>query len=209
MHWLARLIGRVSGLAEPRQDNVSPTVPAEPEQMVLHRMPEEDERAALRRLVRYVFEKSAETAVAAFHAVAATVIAAPSDDLPWIEELVRTTWRGAWNEPGFVQELLAGPRTPATGVLGGLSFHPNGYVREAAVKRLASVSDSSEVRFLLLRLNDWVPEVREAAPGRSRAAPERLRDHLYAIFFARRSRNPHAARGSRPHRRRIEDGSRD
>ena len=41
------------------------------------------------------------------------------------------------------------------------TFHPNGYFREACVRRLAS--DPESYMFLLLRLNDWVPEVRQAA----------------------------------------------
>lgn len=49
--------------------------------------------------------------------------------------------------------------------LGLASWHPSGYVREAAVHALARRSDKGkyEIPFLLLRLNDWVPEVRRAA----------------------------------------------
>ena len=41
------------------------------------------------------------------------------------------------------------------------TFHPNGYFREACIRRLASDPDS--YMFLLLRLNDWVLQVRQAA----------------------------------------------
>jgi HEAT repeat protein len=43
------------------------------------------------------------------------------------------------------------------------SMHPNGFVREEAVRRLALRSDGSELPYLLLRLNDWVGQVRQAA----------------------------------------------
>ena len=120
----------------------------------------EDKRAALRQIVPDVFS---DRRIEAIHAIAAILESSPAEELLWIEEFVRTQWRAAWHEPPFVQDLLSGDRTPAAGIMGLLSFHPSGYVREAAVKRLAVQDDGSEVPYLLLRLNDWVPEVREAA----------------------------------------------
>lgn len=44
------------------------------------------------------------------------------------------------------------------------SFHPNGHIREAAVRFLSAESSITlALPFLLLRLNDWVAQVREAA----------------------------------------------
>jgi hypothetical protein len=48
-------------------------------------------------------------------------------------------------------------------VLGLLSCHSNGYVREAAVRELASVVNGGEIPFLALRTNDWVWHVAERA----------------------------------------------
>ncbi len=48
-------------------------------------------------------------------------------------------------------------------LLAVLSFHPSGYVREEAVRELARRRSGSELPYLLLRLNDWVPQVRDAA----------------------------------------------
>ncbi len=48
-------------------------------------------------------------------------------------------------------------------VLGMATFHPNGYVREAAVRHLAAGGSDRTLPFLLLRLNDWVGAVRDAA----------------------------------------------
>jgi len=47
--------------------------------------------------------------------------------------------------------------------LGICSFSPNGYIREQAVRRLSHFKDGKEIKFLLLRLNDWVPQVRMVA----------------------------------------------
>lgn len=43
------------------------------------------------------------------------------------------------------------------------SFHPTGYVREAAVARLGEVDDPAAIQALALRAADWVPQVRERA----------------------------------------------
>jgi len=62
----------------------------------------------------------------------------------------------------------------ATSLLGLVSFHYSGYVREGAVRELATQRTGKELPFLLIRLNDWVSEVRAAAEGaiRERIVPE-------------------------------------
>jgi hypothetical protein len=50
-----------------------------------------------------------------------------------------------------------------------LACHPNGHVREAALRTFAVASDGREVGFLLLRVNDWVEPVRRAAVAALRA----------------------------------------
>ncbi len=42
---------------------------------------------------------------------------------------------------------------------GLLTMHPNGFVREASLRRLAEVHSGAEIPFLLLRAGDWVPEI--------------------------------------------------
>ena len=44
-----------------------------------------------------------------------------------------------------------------------LSVHPDGHVREAAVAAVEKIRNSFTLALLLLRLNDWVPAVRDAA----------------------------------------------
>ena len=71
-------------------------------------------------------------------------------------------WDGSWaeltpeNAAAFVDENERGVLCLAT-------MHANGRVRDAAVRELASVHDGSELSFLILRLNDWVPQIRESA----------------------------------------------
>lgn len=60
------------------------------------------------------------------------------------------------------------------------SLHGSGYARENAIQRLAAFRDGRELRYLLLRLNDWVPQVREAA----RMAILARIDPRYANHFA-------------------------
>ncbi|HEX7652394.1 MAG TPA: hypothetical protein VF607_02740 [Verrucomicrobiae bacterium] len=64
-------------------------------------------------------------------------------------------------------------------LLGLSSFHHNGYVRETAVNLLAQQRTGKELPFLLIRLNDWVIQVREAALA---AIKKRIKP-VYAAFF--------------------------
>jgi HEAT repeat protein len=52
------------------------------------------------------------------------------------------------------------------------TFHANGHVREAAVRALARTADADALPYLLLRANDWVVQVADAARG---ALERRLR----------------------------------
>jgi HEAT repeat protein len=58
-----------------------------------------------------------------------------------------------------VRRLRLPPGTEA-GAMGLLACVPSGYVREAAVQRLALLGGGDELPPLLLRANDWVPPVR-------------------------------------------------
>lgn len=50
------------------------------------------------------------------------------------------------------------------------TFHPNGYFREKCVRELAG--ENASMRFVILRLNDWVKEVREVAIAVSKQVSE-------------------------------------
>lgn len=69
--------------------------------------------------------------------------------------------------------------TPA--VLGVASCVHDGHVREAAVRRLdREIIDGQELPFLLIRLGDWVPQVRNPA---ERAIRRRLTEHHRAAYL--------------------------
>lgn len=55
------------------------------------------------------------------------------------------------------------PRDVAVEVLGVASMTGDGYAREEAIRRLGALGHRRAVPFLMLRLGDWVPQVRDAA----------------------------------------------
>ncbi len=65
------------------------------------------------------------------------------------------------------------------GLLGLTSSHPDGHVREETLRALALRRGGAELPFLLLRLNDWVREIRAVA---RQAVRDRLRPD-YARHF--------------------------
>lgn len=60
-------------------------------------------------------------------------------------------------------DRLPASKSMQSATLGLASCHHNGHVRERAVQLLDAINDGSELPFLLIRLNDWVAPVRQAA----------------------------------------------
>ncbi len=117
----------------------------------------------------------------------------PVDELPPLAKrlgaLRRWTWRSCFGldpsaaEARRVARLVLPADTDAL-ALGAISCLDNGYVREAAVRRLARATPSAveaALPFLLLRANDWVDEVRVAA----RTALEGFLLPVHATAWAR------------------------
>jgi hypothetical protein len=69
-------------------------------------------------------------------------------------------FRNSWCPPG---ERFVLSEKLALKAVGLASFARNGYLREAAIRRLIETGDSSVIPFLLLRLRDWVVPIRELA----------------------------------------------
>ncbi len=104
-------------------------------------------------------------------------------DLPWLDEQMRRSWSDdTWRrlEPRDLAKWV-GPGEPGILLLQLSSMHSNGFVRYEAVRRLALLHDGSELPYLLLRLNDWVVQVRHLAHSAilDRITPE------YADWFVR------------------------
>ncbi|HKH93720.1 MAG TPA: hypothetical protein VKA54_18090 [Gemmatimonadaceae bacterium] len=141
------------------------------------------EAAIVPRLASFLVE-GGELARAAAQAVAKCVAVATSDELLELDEYCRQAWWGEypygndarWQSlsPRDVAGLVA-PGSEAARVVGVVSFHPNGRVREAAVARLAKMSGGAELPFLLIRLNDWVDPI-------ARRAEQALRQRLTASY---------------------------
>ncbi|WP_058484996.1 hypothetical protein [Defluviitalea phaphyphila] len=48
-------------------------------------------------------------------------------------------------------------------ILSVLTLHPNGYIREDALKKLSKYENGFKIKFIMLRINDWVREIRDVA----------------------------------------------
>lgn len=72
-------------------------------------------------------------------------------------------WIGQGAPAGYVVKPADVSRMRGHDVLGLASMHPNGYVREAAVRELDAVGTGGELPYLMVRLNDWVEPVRRRA----------------------------------------------
>lgn len=150
----------------------------------------------IRRIVPYVFSKHPRAAAAALESLVTLMEGVPPHDLPRLEEVIRTEWRHAYGEPRFVEAALLAPGGSSdAAMLGLLSFHPDGYVREAAVRQLAALRDGAELPFLLLRLTDWVRQVRIVA---GHAVVERIREEYISAFARNFSLVERAGRAQRP-----------
>jgi HEAT repeat protein len=88
------------------------------------------------------------------------------DDIYRIDKQMRQTtsmeWSINWKElnvESFVTKHMSEDEKRAVFVFA--SFHPNGYIREQAIYALGKYKDT--LPFILLRCNDWVCQVRQAA----------------------------------------------
>lgn len=91
----------------------------------------------------------------------------PTSALPRLDVAARSWTR--WDDdsyrrltPADVEDIIS-VTGDALAVAAATSMHRSGYVREAAVRLLSAISTGEELRWLLLRCTDWVPEVRSVA----------------------------------------------
>jgi hypothetical protein len=130
-------------------------------------------------LLSVVFAGVGPSATAAAGSIEQIVRTCTNFELVQLDRMLRE--RGDWQwhsvNPSDVARLSHG----LTGVLGAIASHRSGHVREAAIRLLASIDDGGELPFLLIRVNDWVPQVRDAA---KQAVLARVHSD-YAAHFAR------------------------
>ena len=129
-----------------------------------------NEPAAIVDLLPFVLATKLNIATAAADAVHRLLRGFPAKELSWLEYNLRArvSYSGGviydWYKLSPSQlALLERFGDQSVQILGLASFHHNGYVREAAINRLASSATGAELPFLILRLNDWVSNVRDAA----------------------------------------------
>ncbi|HEU0301314.1 MAG TPA: HEAT repeat domain-containing protein, partial [Longimicrobium sp.] len=158
LRWLRSLVGRVRQLAVPL--DTGPIVPPV------------DERNAwwVELLVLLDQVGAAPTADAAARTLrdrlrtldAARWVRADDQLRGWLWSYEYSRSLGWLGGEADVRRLAVPPETEAA-VFGLLASHSSGFVREAAVRRLALVGDGGEMPPLLLRANDRVPQVRGRA----------------------------------------------
>ncbi|HEY3853560.1 MAG TPA: hypothetical protein VGO67_04110 [Verrucomicrobiae bacterium] len=146
-----------------------------------------NESLAIPYLTSFLLNKQNDVRNAAARTIGHLIDNLKLSDFAQLDEASRKYWPCESSEPSQwrhikpheVKQLWRLPNP--TSVIGITSFHGSGYIREAAVKELANNFDGSEMPFLLIRLNDWVSEVREMAET---AILQRIRSE-YARHFLR------------------------
>jgi len=132
------------------------------------------EVAAVPDILPFVQSEERGIAEAAAAAVTRLLDGVRPEELVWLDGVMRvrlvTTGYGAWTllRTDGVPLLCRFPGAEVP-LLGMASFHRDGFVREQAVELLAQRHDGGELPYLLIRANDWVPQVREAAQEAIRA----------------------------------------
>jgi len=137
---------------------------------ILSKIGDTSEAAAIVEIIPFIFAEKREVADAAAASVDKLIRITPPAELAWLDWLVRERspysgkHRLQWHRlsPTDLDYLESFGEFSAS-LLGMASFHASGYVREEAIKRLDRISTGIELPFLLIRLNDWVENVRRTA----------------------------------------------
>jgi hypothetical protein len=153
---------------------------------LLDRIGAAEEPAAISSAAAWLFDPSHKVKLIASRAIRRLLSRVSPDQLMHLSGTLGSSWgwyiSREWDQlsPAAVPNLPV-DRETRTAVIGLLTFHRNGYVRQEAVRLLANESDGSELPFLLIRQNDWVNVISTEA---QRAVAERLRPER-VVHFAR------------------------
>lgn len=156
--WLARRILRLrqtsSTSPDPRWDEIE----------------QGDRPSAILRLLPYALDRRADVASRATESLVRLLNRMTSLELARLDEQLRqrSEWRGGssdgwWGMSPADLGRLSAASEEQVALLCLASFHPSGFVREAAVEKLTALGDGCEIPFLVIRLNDWVAPIRTAA----------------------------------------------
>lgn len=120
-------------------------------------------------LVDLATDRDRVLARTAAHAVKALVDRLPTTLLLRLDQRCRGSFWDWAMSPRLRIDMLQEHGDSSDACLGVASCHPNGHTREAALRCLARRGPSA-FAWLLVRLNDWVPEVRSVAEEAALAA---------------------------------------
>ena len=149
---------------------------APPEVRVLKQIGNSHELDAVDEVLPFVLSDRRDVANAAAEAIHQILEKRTSEELRELEVSLRH--QDSYSEYYAYEWFKLSPNTierlinfadASVSVLGLATFHWNGYVREAAIKKLDLINTGAEIPYLLLRVNDWVAELRIAATQSIRA----------------------------------------
>lgn len=134
----------------------------------LHEIARRPEISVVPHLIIYLFDSSKDIRNAACFAITRAMQSLTIAEIACLPE-DSFVFRGWWFPAEWVRLNEQHVATwleqfdDSDSLLEVLSFHPNGFVREAVVKKIAENSGERALAFLLIRVNDWVEQVRRTA----------------------------------------------
>jgi len=134
----------------------------------IHQIGATNEPAAIRDLMSFGLSRDSEVRVAARLTIQHLFSLVPVEAMPLLDEWLRRTWGQLEDWYGLRADVLSGLELKNRSdqiFLGLIASHRNGFVRAEAVRILGLDESEAVVPFLLVRLVDWVNEVRSAAEG--------------------------------------------
>src|SRR6266550_4852871 len=145
-------------------------VQIDPQDEIIRKIADAGELAAIPDLLPILIIGDRKSILASAKAIHHLLQMIKPPDFVRFDEFVRqgyADWR-VRREPWYVMKPkdvghLASMGEMSVSLLGIASCHTNGYVREAAVRELGKTETGAEFPFLLIRANDWVPEIRSLA----------------------------------------------
>ncbi len=179
-----RVIKRLINLSGMFSSQTSESGDTETRIRLINQLEESGDSASLPILLELLFDRNASVRVAAESAVVNILKCARPKDFPLIDSRLRAGWFGSnlWRTRLSQHNLArsaAATRIPVE-FLSLATTHRDGYVRQEGIRLLAkAASDGSEIPFLLLRINDWVPEVRDEALQAVRARLQNDQAYLF------------------------------
>ncbi len=145
-------------------------VQIDPQDEIIRQIADAGEPAAIPDLLPFLIIGDKRSILASAKAIHHLLQMLKPTDFVRFDEFVRQgypDWR-VRREPWYSMKPkdvghLAGMGEMSVSLLGIASCHTNGHVREAAVRELGKTETGTELPFLLIRANDWVPEIRSSA----------------------------------------------